>query len=153
MHVRCSGSHLQLTACLSLQQTRHQTAPTAPSVPWTSCGCWVGGRSCLGKKCREVTMKTQNLLPASFPLASTLPIFGELWFPYPRGRQEGFPGVLMPHRGQREPELGQHLCSATMPFPMSAKTHLCPPSGGSRVWVCFCSLSAVGRAVDGHTAG
>lgn len=106
---------LQLTACLSLQQTGHQTSP---SVPWTSCGCWVGGRSWLGrKKNREITMKTQHSLPASFPLAPALPVLGELWFPHPRSRQERFPAVPMPHRGQREPEVGQPSVLPLCPSP------------------------------------
>lgn len=144
MYVRYSGNHLQLTACLSLQQAGHQIAPTAPSVPWTSCGCWMGGRSWLRKKSREVTMKIQHSLPASFPLAPALPVSGELWFPHPRGRQERFLAVPMPHRGQREPELGQHLCSDIVPFPTSAKTHLCSPSGRRLFLFSFCSGKSCG---------
>lgn len=89
-------------------------------------------------------MKIQHSLPASFPLASALPVSGELWFPHPRGRQERFLAVPMPHRGQRETELGQHLSSDIVPFPTSAKTHLCSPSGRRLFLFSFCSGKSCG---------
>lgn len=97
-------------------------------------------------------MKTQHPSAASAPLAPALAISGELWFPHPRGGQEGFPTVPVPHRGQREPELGQHLSSAPVPFPTSARTHLCSPSGGAAGPEAVSALYAVEGALGGHTA-
>lgn len=90
-------------------------------------------------------MNTWHVLPASFPLAPALPVSGESWFPQPRGRQERFPTVPMPHRGQR----GAQSLDSTSVLPLCPSPCVQRPIsdlllGSAGFPLCFCSRKSCG---------